>query len=174
MTFENPPLVTILIWVMIGLLSVHAIGVIIACAHLRRKVILAEKKAERLAKEATTCLGALEGTLEKLKGLNQALPVLEKSVSSLLGRVSSAAVDANRVTDKGIGTALARIDAMDRRLELTLIQFMRQTTHVNQWIRYPAIHVSALIQGFLAAFRELSPRRQIQPTTHSSEDEDFI
>ena len=173
MTFQNLELVTVLIFVLAGFILAQTIVLVVVMSRLEREMKLLGKAATRFARELGDALTSLNAGLARLEWIFRAIPVVEKSLASLLDSVTSGAGKANASASKGIESALERIDEVGRQFEFALTKFSRQTSRVRRAVRYPTISAAALAHGLVTALRTVREPKK-RPMRHLHDGESFI
>jgi hypothetical protein len=175
MTVSDPQLVTILVFAMAGLLLLQTLFLLVFMGQVNRRVRKAEKSVVKISKEALETLRTTRSHLEKLSWIKDKLPLAEREITLLLDHISERIRQVNETSEQGLEAVSSRVVEIGRRSELTLNQFLRQSSQVRKWIRYPGLCASAVVHGLFVGLRAyFRHSHEGQPATHLPDEEIFI
>lgn len=175
LAISNSSLATFLVLAMAVLVMVQTIGMLFLTVRLRRKARKLEIRTLTRMQNLEESLRASGACLERAVWVPERIPAFERKMSRILESVASGAKHLDENAVRGIAAARAKVHKADRTLDYGLRQYVRQTNRVHRMVRTPAVHVSAILQGALAAFRHfVVDRRSQQPATHSADSDSFI
>lgn len=173
MVVNDLDLVTVLVFIMVGLVILQSVGLVIMLAKSNARLQEAESRLQRYSVQMRPLLANLRDALERLKWIPGQLQAFEETTENLLTSVVGGLETANERFKVGLGAGCDRIEEAGRKIEYGLSTFSRQTTRVHRSIRYPASNFSALIHGLTAGIETLRGDKK-DPTRHYQEEEDFI
>lgn len=174
MTVGNLDFVTVLVLIMCAMVLGQAIFTVLVLRKAEKRLHEADRLLSRTSTKVLEKLAVARNLLEDLKGLHETLPLVEKEIFSLLDSAHRGTEKVSSISARGIQIAMAKVEDADRRSEYALAQFTRQTTRLRKGVRYPVIHLSALLKGVLAGIETLWMNREEEPQKGLHEEEGFI
>jgi hypothetical protein len=175
LAISNPSLATVVVLTMAALMMIQTVGTVYFLVRMRRKVRKLEIRTLTRMQNLEEGMRASGVFLDRAGWVRERIPAFERKLTRVLESVSSSAKKLDENAIRGIAATREKVHEADRMLDYGLHHYARQTNRVHRMVRTPAVHVSAILQGALAAFSHfIADRGRRQPSTHSADSDSFI
>jgi hypothetical protein len=171
MSINDPTAITILVFIMAGLVLIQTVGLLFALGKLSSQVRSAEQSVVEIANVIRGRVAAANALLKYLSGMQTRLEDLASRSNQLIDATGDRIAVANDHIAGLLELATGKVDESGRSVEYVLAQFMRQTTQLTRQVHHPTKRVSAVLKGVQVGLKTLLSRERSVPT---QDEEAFI
>jgi hypothetical protein len=171
MSINDPTAITILVFIMAGLVLIQTVGLLFALGKLSSQVRSAEQSVVEIANVIRGRVAEANALLKYLSGMQTRLEDLASRSNQLIDATGDRIAVANDHIAGLLELATGKVDESGRSVEYVLAQFMRQTTQLTRQVHHPTKRVSAVLKGVQVGLKTLLSRERSVPT---QDEEAFI
>ncbi|MEJ2078967.1 MAG: hypothetical protein P8020_11485 [Acidobacteriota bacterium] len=171
MSINDPTAITILVFIMAGLVLIQTVGLLFALGKLSSQVRSAEQSVVEIANVIRGRVAEANALLKYLSGMQTRLEDLASHSNQLIDATGDRIAVANDHIAGLLELATGKVDESGRSVEYVLAQFMRQTTQLTRQVHHPTKRVSAVLKGVQVGLKTLLSRERSVPT---QDEEAFI